>query len=106
MWRVNDTITFGNISVVSNFGSAFHVPSGQTLDGNFGFAKRLVLSLFFTMDLISWQLLRWIPLHDLPKFHRSNVWGWRDRIARNCILSSASSAFHDVISAPPNQHDS
>lgn len=46
MWRVNDTITFGNISVVSNFGSAFHVPSGQTLDGNFGFAKRLVKPFF------------------------------------------------------------
>lgn len=40
-WRVKDTITFSNITVLSApFGAASHIPTrGETLDGNFGMAK-------------------------------------------------------------------
>lgn len=40
-WRVNDTVTFSNISILSTtIGAAFSLPSGgEGLDGNFGMAK-------------------------------------------------------------------
>ncbi|KZO95678.1 acid protease [Calocera viscosa TUFC12733] len=39
-WRVNDSLSFGDITIPSTtFGAAVQVPSGQSVDGNFGIAK-------------------------------------------------------------------
>lgn len=47
-WRVNDTVTFSNISVLSTtLGAAAQLPmEGEGLDGNFGMAKRYVPQLY------------------------------------------------------------
>ena len=42
-WRVNDTVTFSNISILSTtLDATYHLPlTGESLDGEFGLAKRL-----------------------------------------------------------------
>lgn len=44
-WRVNDTLTFSNVTLLSTtFGAASQIPtSGETLDGNFNIAKRCAI---------------------------------------------------------------
>jgi Eukaryotic aspartyl protease len=48
MWRVNDTVAFGNVSIPSTpFGAADSLPSsGEGLDGNFGMARGRLLCIF------------------------------------------------------------
>jgi hypothetical protein len=38
-WRMNDTLTYGNVSIPVTFGAAFKLPDEETWDGNFGIAK-------------------------------------------------------------------
>jgi hypothetical protein len=38
-WRMNDTLTYGNVSTPITFGAAFELPNSQNVDGNMGFAK-------------------------------------------------------------------
>jgi hypothetical protein len=38
-WRMNDTLTYGNVSTPITFGAAFELPNSQSVDGNMGFAK-------------------------------------------------------------------
>jgi hypothetical protein len=36
---MNDTLTYGNISITFEFGAAFKLADAETVDGNFGIAK-------------------------------------------------------------------
>lgn len=63
-WRVNDTVTFGNVTIPSTtFGAAFELPKGgESLDGNFGMARGVSLHSRLYQSLTFYRVLQWPAL--------------------------------------------